>query len=65
MERKEVTILDMVSWIAANPGTSYNKQHEDTGFNENTYQEKKPLAGADVKLTSQIIIERFVMPMSF
>jgi hypothetical protein len=40
----------MVSWIAANPGTSYNKQHEDTGFNENTYQEKKP-AGADVKLT--------------
>jgi hypothetical protein len=29
----------MVSWIAANPGTSYNKQHEDTGF-ENTYQEK-------------------------
>jgi hypothetical protein len=30
--RKEVTILDMVSWIAANPGTSYNKQHEDTGF---------------------------------
>jgi hypothetical protein len=40
----------MVSWIAANPGTSYNKQHEDTGFLMK-YIPKKALAGADVKLT--------------
>jgi hypothetical protein len=52
--RKEVTILDMVSWIAANPGTSYNKQHEDTGFFNRKYipRKRSPLAGADVKLTS-------------
>ncbi len=52
--RKEVTILDMVSWIAANPGTSYNKQHEDTGYFNRKYIPRKRSANAagDVKLTS-------------
>jgi hypothetical protein len=52
--RKEVTILDMISWIAANPGTSYNKQNEDTGYFNRKYipRKRSPLAGADVKLTS-------------
>jgi hypothetical protein len=52
--RKEVTILDMVTWIAANPTASYNKQHEDTGYFNRKYipRKRSPLAAADVKLTS-------------
>lgn len=52
--RKDVTILDMATWIPANPGTSYTKQHEDTGFFNRKYipRKRRPEAGADVKLTS-------------
>ena len=52
--RKDVTILDMATWIPANPGTSYTKQNEDTGFFNRKYipRKRRPEAGADVKLTS-------------
>lgn len=52
--RKEVTILDMATWIPANPGTTYTKQNEDTGFFNRKYipRKRRPEAGADVKLTS-------------
>lgn len=52
--RKEVTILDMATWIPANPGTTYTKQNEDTGFFNRKYipRKRSPEAGADVKLTS-------------
>ena len=52
--RKEVTILDMATWIPANPGTKYTKQNEDTGFFNRKYipRKRRPEAGADVKLTS-------------
>ena len=52
--RKDVTILDMATWIPANPGTSYNKQNEDTGFFNRKYipRKRRDIAGADVKLTS-------------
>jgi len=52
--RKEVTILDMATWIPANPGTSYTKQNEDTGFFNRKYipRKRRPEAAGDVKLTS-------------
>ena len=52
--RKDVTILDMATWIPANPGTKYTKQHEDTGFFNRKYipRKRKPEAAGDVKLTS-------------
>lgn len=52
--RKDVTILDMATWIPANPGTTYTKQNEDTGFFNRKYipRKRRPEAGADVKLTS-------------
>lgn len=52
--RKEVTILDMATWIPANPGTTYTKQNEDTGFFNRKYipRKRRAEAGADVKLTS-------------
>lgn len=52
--RKEVTILDMATWIPANPGATYTKQNEDTGFFNRKYipRKRRPEAGADVKLTS-------------
>jgi hypothetical protein len=52
--RKDVTILDMATWIPAHPGTSYTKQHEDTGFFNRKYipRKRKPEAAGDVKLTS-------------
>jgi tetratricopeptide (TPR) repeat protein len=52
--RKAVTILDMTTWIPANPGTSYTKQHEDTGFFNRKYipRKRRPEAAGDVKLTS-------------
>ncbi len=52
--RKEVTILDMATWIPANPGTKYTKQHEDTGFFNRKYipRTRRPEAAGDVKLTS-------------
>jgi starch-binding outer membrane protein, SusD/RagB family len=52
--RKEVTILDMATWIPANPGTTYTKQHEDTGFFNRKYipRTRRPEAAGDVKLTS-------------
>jgi starch-binding outer membrane protein, SusD/RagB family len=52
--RKQVTILDMTTWIPANPGTSYTKQHEDTGFFNRKYipRKRRPEAAGDVKLTS-------------
>lgn len=52
--RKEVTILDMATWIPANPGTSYTKQNEDTGFFNRKYipRKRRTEAAGDVKLTS-------------
>lgn len=52
--RKDVTILDMATWIPANPGTTYTKQNEDTGFFNRKYipRKRRDIAGADVKLTS-------------
>lgn len=52
--RKAVTILDMTTWIPANPGTSYTKQNEDTGFFNRKYipRKRRPEAAGDVKLTS-------------
>jgi hypothetical protein len=52
--RKDVTILDMATWIPANPGTKYTKQHEDTGFFNRKYipRTRRPEAAGDVKLTS-------------
>jgi tetratricopeptide (TPR) repeat protein len=52
--RKDVTILDMATWIPAHPGTTYTKQHEDTGFFNRKYipRKRKPEAAGDVKLTS-------------
>lgn len=52
--RKAVTILDMSTWIPANPGTSYTKQNEDTGFFNRKYipRKRRPEAAGDVKLTS-------------
>ena len=52
--RKAVTILDMVAWIAQNPGTSYTKQNQDTGFFNRKYipRTRRPEAAGDVKLTS-------------
>jgi starch-binding outer membrane protein, SusD/RagB family len=52
--RKEVTILDMVAWIAQNPGTSYTKQHQDTGYFNRKYipRKRRAEAAGDVKLTS-------------
>jgi hypothetical protein len=52
--RKEVTILDMATWIPANPGATYTKQNEDTGFFNRKYipRKRRDIAGADVKLTS-------------
>ncbi len=52
--RKDVTILDMATWIPANPGTKYTKQHEDTGFFNRKYipRKRRPEAAGDVKLTS-------------
>jgi len=52
--RKDVTILDMATWIPANPGTTYTKQNEDTGFFNRKYipRKRRAEAGADVKLTS-------------
>jgi len=52
--RKAVTILDMATWIPANPGTSYTKQHEDTGFFNRKYipRKRRAEAAGDVKLTS-------------
>lgn len=52
--RKDVTILDMATWIPAHPGSKYTKQHEDTGFFNRKYipRTRRPEAGADVKLTS-------------
>lgn len=52
--RKAVTILDMVAWIAQNPGTSYTKQNQDTGFFNRKYipRKRRPEAAGDVKLTS-------------
>jgi hypothetical protein len=52
--RKEVTILDMATWIPANPGSKYTKQHEDTGFFNRKYipRTRRAEAAGDVKLTS-------------
>ena len=52
--RKAVTILDMTTWIPANPGTSYTKQNEDTGFFNRKYipRKRRAEAAGDVKLTS-------------
>ena len=52
--RKVVTILDMVAWIAQNPGTSYTKQNQDTGYFNRKYipRKRRPEAAGDVKLTS-------------
>ncbi|MFM9826537.1 RagB/SusD family nutrient uptake outer membrane protein [Flavobacterium sp.] len=52
--RKEATILDMATWLPAHPGSSYTKQHEDTGFFNKKYipRTRKPEAAGDVKLTS-------------
>ena len=52
--RKEATILDMATWIPAHPGSSYTKQHEDTGFFNKKYipRTRKTEAAGDVKLTS-------------
>lgn len=52
--RKEVTILDMATWIPANPGTKYTKQNEDTGYFNRKYipRKRRPEAAGDVKLTS-------------
>ena len=52
--RKAVTILDMVAWIAQNPGTSYTKQNQDTGYFNRKYipRTRRPEAAGDVKLTS-------------
>jgi hypothetical protein len=64
--RKAVTILDMVAWIAQNPGTTYTKQNQDTGyFNRKYIRTRRPEAAGDVKLTSLTTIERFVMLMFF
>lgn len=53
-KRKEVTILDMATWIPANPGTEYTKQNEDTGFFNRKYipRKRRIEAAGDVKLTS-------------
>lgn len=52
--RKAVAILDMVAWIAANPGTSYTKQNEDTGYFNRKYCPRIRSANAalDLKLTN-------------
>lgn len=52
--RKPVTILDMVAWIAQNPGTKYTKQNQDTGYFNRKYipRTRRPEAAGDVKLTS-------------
>ncbi|WP_366184081.1 RagB/SusD family nutrient uptake outer membrane protein [Flavobacterium ovatum] len=52
--RKPVTILDMVAWIAQNPGTKYTKQNQDTGFFNRKYipRTRRAEAAGDVKLTS-------------
>ncbi len=52
--RKAVTILDMTTWIPANPGTSYTKQNEDTGFFNRKYipRKRRDKAAGDQKLTS-------------
>jgi hypothetical protein len=55
----------MVAWIAQNPGTSYkNKIRTQVISTENT-RTRRPEAAGDVKLTSQITIELFVMQMYF
>lgn len=52
--RKAVTILDMVAWIAQNPGASYTKQNQDTGYFNRKYipRKRRTEAAGDVKLTS-------------
>jgi hypothetical protein len=52
--RKAVAILDMAAWIAANPGTSYTKQNEDTGYFNRKYIPRVRSANAalDLKLTN-------------
>ena len=52
--RKAVAILDMKAWIAANPGTSYTKQNEDTGYFNRKYIPRIRSANAalDLKLTN-------------
>lgn len=52
--RKAVTILDMVAWIAQNPGTSYTKQNQDTGYFNRKYipRKRRAEAAGDFKLTS-------------
>lgn len=52
--RKAVTILDMVAWIAQNPGTKYTKQNQDTGYFNRKYipRTRRSEAAGDVKLTS-------------
>jgi hypothetical protein len=52
--RKQVTILDMVAWIAQNPGTSYTKQNQDTGYFNRKYipRTRRSEAAGDKKLTS-------------
>ncbi len=52
--RKDVAILDMVAWIIANPGTSYTKQNEDTGYFNRKYIPRVRSANAalDLKLTN-------------
>ena len=52
--RKAVTILDMVAWIAQNPGTTYTKQNQDTGYFNRKYipRTRRIEAASDVKLTS-------------
>jgi tetratricopeptide (TPR) repeat protein len=52
--RKAVAILDMAAWIAANSGTSYTKQNEDTGYFNRKYIPRIRSANAalDLKLTN-------------
>ena len=52
--REAVAILDMAAWIAVNPGTSYTKQNEDTGYFNRKYipRIRNANAALDLKLTN-------------
>lgn len=53
-KRKDVAILDIVAWAAANSGVSYGKGNEDTGYFNRKYLPRKRSADAqgDLNLTN-------------
>lgn len=53
-KRKDVAILDIKAWAAANPGVKYGKGNEDTGFFNRKYLPRKRSVNAagDLNLTN-------------